>query len=150
MKHFLDFYIKDINIESEIPFLPLSNINQLRRELLEELMQKRIEHYNKILHQWQKPLKYTEYFTKEVNYKANVHNKSAEEFYNKCGVKVTEYSFETEPLKRQVELMHCKHCIKYALNMCKSPQKLILKDEYGKTYPLKFNCKNCEMFVLSN
>lgn len=145
-----DFYIQDIKIESKIPFLPLSDINQLRREILEELMQKRIEYFNKNLHQWQKPLKYTEYFTKEVDYKANVHNKSAEEFYNKCGVSVTEYSLETQSPKRQVELMHCKHCIKYALNMCKSPKQLVLRDEYGKTYPLKFNCKNCEMFVLSN
>ena len=52
--------------------------------------------------------------------------------------------------KRQIELMRTKHCIKYALNMCKSPQNLLLKDENNKLYPLKFDCKNCEMSVMSN
>ena len=49
-----------------------------------------------------------------------------------------------------IEFMHTKHCIKYALDMCKSPKKLFLIDEKGKKYPLKFDCKNCEMYVLSN
>ncbi len=41
-----DFYISDIKITTELPFLPVSNINKLRRELFEELMAKRIEVYN--------------------------------------------------------------------------------------------------------
>ena len=46
--------------------------------------------------------------------------------------------------------MRCKHCIKYALGMCKSPENLILRDAYNNIYPLKFDCKNCEMSVLSS
>jgi putative protease len=94
-------------------------------------------------------MNYTNYFTNEVDYRANVHNQSAQDFYEKCGVKVLEPSFEKKKPNRQVELMRCKHCIKYALNMCKSPKKLILRDSYGNVYPLKFDCKNCEMKVLS-
>ena len=60
-----------------------------------------------------------------------------------------EFSFESNKPNRQVELMRCKHCIKYALNMCKSPKSLVLRDEKGKAYPLKFDCKKCEMSVLS-
>ena len=48
-----------------------------------------------------------------------------------------------------IELMRTKHCIKYALNMCKASQKLFLVDEKGIQYPLIFDCKNCEMAVLS-
>ena len=111
-------------------------------------MEARIETYNNNKLK-QAPMNYTKYYTDKVDYRANIHNKSAEEFYQKCGAGVLEYSFESKQPARQVEVMRCKHCIKYALNMCKSPQKLVLKDEYGKKFPLKFNCKDCEMSVLS-
>ena len=58
-------------------------------------------------------------------------------------------SLETKLSKGEAELMRTKHCIKYALGMCKSPQKLVLKDEFGKKYPLKFDCAKCEMAVIA-
>lgn len=144
-----DFYIEDIKIETELPFMPVSEINNLRRLLLEKLMDKRIKEYNNNIRQSQKEIKYAKFFLKEVDYRANVHNQSAKLFYEKSGVSVLEPSFESLKPNRQVALMHCKHCIKFALNMCKSPKKLILRDELGKAYPLKFDCKNCEMYILS-
>ena len=145
-----DFYIADIKIapDIELPFMPVSKVNEFRRCLFQELMQKRLEVYvqNKPA---QKPLKYAKYFTSEVDYRANVHNSYAKEFYEKCGAKVLEPSFEKVKPNRRIELMRCKHCIKYALNMCKSPQKLAIRDSHGKIYPLKFDCKKCEMSVLS-
>lgn len=145
-----DFYINNIEINTELPFMPVSEINKLRRELLNELMQKRLETYQEKIQEKQKEMSYTEYFEKEVDYRANIHNSEAKEFYEKCGAKVLEPSFESKKPQRAVALMHCKHCIKYALNMCKSPENLVLKDEKGSVYPLKFDCKNCEMFVMSN
>lgn len=144
-----DFYIEDIEINSEIPFMPVSEINQFRRTIFEELMEKRIEYYNNNIKETQKPLKFVPYFLKEVDYRANVHNESSKQFYEQCGVKVSEPSLESRVPNRQVALMRCKHCIKFALNLCKSPKNLVLKDEFGKTYPLKFDCKNCEMSVMS-
>ena len=145
-----DFYISDIKIATELPFMPVSEINSLRRELLEKLMEARLEKYNAEIRQWQQSMKYVKYFQEEVDYRANIHNSSAKKIYEKSGVNVLEPSFETQKPNRQVALMRCKHCIKYALNMCKSPKNLVLKDEYGKIYPLKFDCKNCEMSVMSN
>jgi putative protease len=144
-----DFYIADIKIapDAELSFLPVSVVNGLRRDLFGKLMLKRLEVYEKN-RAFQKPLKHVQYFVPEVDYRANIHNKSAKEFYEKCGVKVLELSFETKEPNREAELMHCKHCIKYALNMCKSPKKLFLRDSHSKIYPLKFNCKACEMFVM--
>ncbi len=145
-----DFYIFDIKIapDTQLPFLPISEVNALRRTLFNNLMQKRLKIYeNKRVKQ--KPLRYANYFAQEIDYRANVHNKSARDFYEKCGVKVLEPSFEFKQPKRQVELMRCKHCIKYALNMCKSPKKLFLRDSYNKLFPLNFNCQKCEMSVLS-
>ena len=142
-----DFYIEDIKIISEIPFMPISEINNLRRELFEQLMKKRIEIYYQNKEKG-RVLKHQPYYVKEVDYRANIHNSSAKEFYENAGVEVKEMSFESCKTKRQVALMRCKHCIKYALNMCKSETHLVLRDEFGKIYPLRFNCKSCEMEVM--
>ena len=145
-----DFYIESITIYTELPFMPVSEINQLRRDLLTKLMKERIKIYNTKIRQTQKEMNYTEYYEKEVDYHANIHNNSAKLFYEKCGANVIEPSFESKTPNRQIELMRCKHCIKYALNICKSPLDLQLRDEFGKTYPLKFDCKNCEMSVVTS
>ncbi len=141
-----DFYIKDIKIASEVPFMPVSELNRLRRECFDRLMQKRLSEYKREI---QKPIKTKEYYKKEVDYRANIHNKTAQKFYEEAGVNVIEGSFESKTPERQVELMRTKHCIKYALDICKSKENLILVDEKGQEYPLRFDCKNCEMAVLS-
>ena len=142
-----DFYIEDIKIASELPFMPVSRINELRRSAFDKLMQKRLDEYKREEH---KNLVYCPYYKSQIDYRGNVHNLSAKDFYKKCGAEVCEMSLETELPKHPVELMRTKHCIKYALGMCKSPEKLVLRDEYGKVYSLKFDCKKCEMSVLNN
>ena len=141
-----DFYIEDIKIASELPFMPVSLINQLRRQAFDLLMQERLKNYKR---EEQKSLNYAPFYKQEVDYRANVYNKEAKEFYSKCGCKVLEPAMEEKLPNHPVELMRTKHCIKYALNMCKSPQKLVLEDEHGKTFPLVFDCKNCEMVVMN-
>ena len=140
-----DFYISEFEINSEIPFMPVGKVNELRRTLFKELINKRIEIYNTQIKQKQKKMNLAKYYTSEGDYRLNVHNHIAKEFYEKCGADVKEPSLET----KIPELMRCKHCIKYALNMCSSPKKLFLRDEQNKLYPLEFNCKLCEMSVLS-
>ena len=77
-----DFYIKDIKIESTIPFMPVKGVNELRRILFTQLTKLRIESYpNKI----QKPMKYVKYYQDKVDFRANVLNKEAAEFYKLCG-----------------------------------------------------------------
>ena len=89
----------------------------------------------------QSPLKYAKFYKSEDDYHANVYNDEAKEFYNKCGCQIVGDN-------SALELMRTKHCIKYALNMCKSSKKLFLVDEKGAKYPLKFDCRNCEMVIL--
>ncbi len=141
-----DFYIIHIKINSDIPFMPISEINELRRNVFDELMKKRLSEYKR---DTQKTLKYADFYKKELDYRANVHNKNAQDFYEKCGSGVNEWSMETNIPNRQIELMRTKHCIKYALNMCKSSKKLFLKDEKNVIFPLKFDCKKCEMVLIT-
>lgn len=143
-----DFYVQNVDIIGQLPFMPISQINEIRRRILLDLMNERLRNYKR---EPQKSLKYAEFPQKELDYRANIFNEEAKRFYENCSCKVCEMAFEYGNTKsKPIELMHTKHCIKFALNMCKSPQKLFLEDEKGKKYPLKFDCKNCEMYVLSN
>lgn len=139
-----DFYVEAIEISEEIPFMPISQINEIRRTILEKLMNERLKNYKREL---QKPLKLVKFPKETLDYKANIHNQCAKEFYENCGCEVCEMSAESGALPK--ELMRTKHCLKFAFNMCKSPKKLFLIDEKGKKYPLMFDCKNCEMVVLA-
>ena len=139
-----DFYVEAIEISEEIPFMPISQINEIRRTILEKLMNERLKNYKREL---QKPLKLFKFPKENLDYRANIHNKCAKEFYENCGCEVCEMSAESGAFP--TELMRTKHCLKFAFNMCKSPKKLFLIDEKGKKYPLMFDCKNCEMFVLA-
>ena len=138
-----DFYTETIKVENP-PFLPISEINELRRKILKNLIEKRIRNYKT---EKQKQLKYTKYIKDFADYHENIHNKEAEEFYKNCGCEIKEKSLESTKKFEEKELMRTKHCLKYAFNKCKSPEKLFIKDEKGKLYKLSFDCKNCEMVI---
>lgn len=148
-----DFYLGEITITtSNLPFLPVSKINELRRELLQNLMEVRIKNYPKIV---QKPICYTNFPTKKVDYRANVYNDYAEKFYNSCNCKVCEHAVESNArVNKNVELMRTKHCLRFSAGLCSKKQNysknLYLQDENGKKYLLKFDCKNCEMVILNS
>ena len=138
-----DFYVKDIKISGEIPFLPVSSVNSIRREILDNLLKERLKNYR---HEIQKTLKYARYPQSEIDYRGNVNNSFAETFYKNCGCTVTAPAFE-KIRPQNATLMQTKHCLKYALGICKSPGKLYLIDEKGKKYALEFDCKNCMMLI---
>ena len=143
-----DFYhIETVFEDDEIPFLPLSKINELRRELLSLLTEERLRNYRR---KPQKPIGYVQFPMREVDYHANIYNDEAKYFYENCNVNVKEFALEySKKIPSGIELMRTKHCLKYAAGLCGSPSnKLFLLDEKRK-YPLKFDCKNCEMVILS-
>lgn len=144
-----DFYTGNISIEDEsIPFLPVSKINELRRQILSLLMDERLKNYKRIA---QKHIKYAKFPEEKMDYRANVYNKKAMEFYQKCQCEVSEMALESQvKIPSNIELMRTKHCLKFASGMCgKTCGKLYLQDVKGKKYPLGFDCKNCEMVVYS-
>lgn len=144
-----DYYTISTSIEDDIiPFLPVSVINELRRNLLNLLSKERLSNYTRNV---QKPIKYSSFPIDEVDYRANILNSEAKSFCENCHVKVSEYALESSAkIPKGIELMRTKHCLKYSMNLCgKSCKNLFLTDEKGKKYPLKFDCKNCEMVILN-
>lgn len=142
-----DFYVQSVNLNCELPFMPVSAVNELRREILAKLTGERIKNYPREV---QKPLNYTVFPKKELDFSANIHNQTSKTFYENCGCEVCEMSLESGVSPKGKCLMQTKLCLKYAFNMCKSPKKLFLTDEKGKKYPLKFDCKNCTMLIYNN
>ena len=137
------------NIEfklEQLPFLPVSKINELRREILEQLSEKILSKYRT---KKQKPVDIAKFPKDEGDYRLNVHNSKARMFYEMCDCKIEENSFESIKNHKNKELMRTRHCLRRALLGCKSQEELFLVDEKGAKYPLCFDCKNCEMVILA-
>ena len=143
-RHYL---VEKITFKTEkLGFLPVSAINELRREILEKLSQKILSNYKT---KKQKPIDIAKFTQSKGDYHLNVHNSKAKEFYELCDCKIIENSFESIENHKNKELMRTKHCLKRAALGCKSSEELFLVDEKNVKYPLKFDCENCEMVILA-
>lgn len=135
-------------------FLPISKINEIRREVLEQLMDIRIKEYKREEHQITKTNH--PYPVKELDFTYNVSNQLAREFYKRHGVTEIEKAFELQWDPGKSRVMVTKYCVKYELGKCarfqrdtmgeKVVEPLILK-QGELEYKLKFNCKPCEMEI---
>ena len=143
------FFAKNIKISKDFDlFLPVSEINEIRRNLVANLQKICAENYE--YQRRNTTFTIPEYPHKELDYTFNVSNKSAKEFFEKAGCKVNEYAPECTK-KEHITLMKTKHCLRDFAGMClkKYPDKkqLYLVDELGKKYKLEFDCKNCVMKI---
>ena len=140
------FEVENIHTEGEkIPHLKLSEWNALRSEIVEELKNKILAQYEP--RQRSLDFKPPKFFAQKADYSFNIANKCAKDFVENCGCKVVE--FAPEVTNKYGKLMQTKHCLKREFGMCKKPcPKLFLADEFGKKFPLNFDCKNCQMEIL--
>lgn len=139
-----NFYVSNVEIRDCLGFLPVSAINEIRRNILKKLEMERVKNYVSMS---ENQLKYTEFIFKTHDYRANVLNDRAKDFYEKCKCEITEFAPEKTKNFSQKELMRTKHCLKFSFDICKSKEQLYLVDEKGGKYKLSFDCKNCEMIV---
>lgn len=144
-----EFFAKNIKISKDFDlFLPVSEINEIRRNLVANLQKICAENYE--YQRRNTTFTIPEYPYKELDYTFNVSNKSAKEFFEKAGCNVNEYAPECTQ-KEHITLMKTKHCLRDFAGMClkKYPDKkqLYLVDELGKKYKLEFDCKNCVMKI---
>lgn len=141
------FYVKKFELKNtELPFMPISAINQLRRDLLDNLLAERLKNYPKEV---QKHICYADFPDKIADYKFNIFNDEAVKFYEECKVNIKECALESsDNIKPGTEVMRTKHCLKFATGLCGKPCKpLYLENSKGIKYPLFFDCKNCEMVI---
>lgn len=148
------FEVNEVKIETkDAYFIPASIMAEWRRDLLERL---EAERENKRPQNRQAfPTTGHPFVSTELDYRANIHNHLAEEFYKQHGVTHIEPSFEKEP-RTQVALMTCKHCLRFSLGFCpkqkeskQTPKEpLFLIGDKGQKYQLRFDCLRCEMQLI--
>ncbi len=141
------FACKSITIDlKEMYFIPLSILNQLRRDTIKNLLAEREKNRSKKTARIM--ANDVPYPIKNIGYLGNCLNKKAENFYRRHGARVIEFAAESGIDMSRRMVMASKYCIKRELNLCKKDLKgLHLIDEDNRKYPLKFNCKECRMEI---
>ncbi len=148
------FSISNVVIQtSKTFFIPSAQLADIRRTLiglLEEAREKNRKKANSYFLRTSHP-----YIVSKLDYRGNVHNHKAEDFYKQHGVTSISPSFEAKETPK-AELMRCKHCIRYAIGACpkenkeatqKMKEPLSLITNTGVKLSLVFDCKNCEMVI---
>lgn len=137
-------------------FYRISELSELRRKLIEDLNKANFESYHSDKRREENKNAISP--NRNLDYKDNVANKLAEEFYKSHGVKVIEKAKEvTRQFEKGDVLMTTRHCILRELGMCLKEKRqsdefrlpLYLHYDTGK-FKLDFDCKKCEMKLLKN
>lgn len=140
-----NFKLKDITINAKtLPHIKLSELNAIRTSIISKLENKILENYtpNKRETKFEIP----QFPQKELDSSFNVANDISEDFYKKAGAITKEYA--PEITNKYNKLMTTKHCLKREFQLCaKDVGNLFLEDEFKNKYPLKFDCKNCQMEI---
>lgn len=142
------FDIQGININGTLSFIPTSEINAIRRELLEKLTADQGKVYQKGAFNLITP---TRMGIDSISYKGNVTNSAARAFYTECGVKEIEEGVELRDSLEGVELMRTKYCILREMGACRkktTKNDNLYLENGGRRLALSFDCKNCEMVLL--
>ena len=145
------YLVENIFIDEDFDyFIPVSRLNKIRREFMEEYDKYRIENYKVSL----RDLKYEQpkYPCKNLDYSFNISNRLAEEFYKEADACVEQNAFECN--NKGKILMTSKHCIRREMGICLKKKNqfsddLFLVDEKGKKFKLIFDCKTCKMKIES-
>ena len=145
----------NITIPDDFPwFVPSSLLAQMRRDACT-----RVRDCSKTVHpspQTVHPSPLTYKNPSRPPYLLNASNTLAVEFYRQLGVEAS--AFETQKKHGEGEkLMQCRFCLRHALGYCvnkggRKPQwkePLFLRLPDGRKFQLQFNCKRCEMYLLS-
>ena len=150
------FRLRSVAIETEGErFIPASQLTEWRRTVCRALEQNHQTAYTTdragtVDHERLKALT-----PEAIPFTANVANAKARAFYLEHGAKTVEPAFETKEPQGETVIMTCRHCIRHALGIClkttkDSPRQLSLRLPDGRTFPLRFDCRRCEMKVTTS
>jgi putative protease len=149
------FIVDDIQVNfSNNWFLPISKVNEIRREALEQLIDIRVNDYHR--EEFQITKTDHPYPVEKLDFTYNVSNHLAKAFYKRHGVTEIEKAFELQWDPGKARVMTTKYCVKYELGKCARFQRETMGEKvvepltltHGENaYKLKFNCKPCEMEI---
>lgn len=139
------FACTDVHLETrEVYFLPVSQLNRSRRQLVERLLEVR-QDYRPCL-PGEVSRNTVPYPQKHLTYRGNVLNAKAEAFYRRHGVETIEPAAESGLDMSGRLVMKTKLCLQRELGLCRGAgtsrvtQPWTLQDEDGHQYEVRFRC----------
>ncbi len=150
------FAPRHIAVETEGErFIPSSTLAEWRRELAEKHLRTHRLSYHSESAAPRDGKKLDEAAVQAADFTSNVSNALARRFYTRHGAASPAPAFELRQPDGDAALMTCRHCIRRALGCClktedgkKLPRQLALRLGDGRMFPLRFDCKRCEMLVM--
>lgn len=145
--------------QTEGLFIPASLLTAARRAVTDALQQEILRNYRRETQAASRPVPDNCGHCITKDYRENVSNRLAADFYASHGAEHIAPAFELRRPEGQSVLMECRHCLRLALGACrkhcgedcrKLHEPLALRLPDGKSFPLQFDCRNCRMLVLSN
>lgn len=136
-------------------FIPASQLTEVRRQLVAAL-----DTANEATYRFdaRRPEnREAKYPSMSLDYRDNVANPLAAEFYREHGVTGIEPALEAAESKRDTDglvVMTTRHCILREMGMCRKehpkhrPKEPLTMTSANLRYRLRFDCKNCEMQVI--
>jgi putative protease len=148
-----DFECRGVELELEKPiFLPVSEINALRRGALEALAEEREKARPRA--EGGARINTLPYPEKELTYNGNVLNKKAAAFYRRHGVEQIEPAAESGLRMKGRKVMTTRYCLRHQMGMCaRQPETRHIAEPWtlidceGNRLRLNFCCDRCEMEV---
>ena len=133
--------------------LAAATLNELRRRAILQLEETRRDWH--LHHRTHSPslavrqANHTPYFETALDYRANILNSRAEQFYRRHGVTQIDYGVEKTHDFTGKALMTTKYCLRYELGLCLKQHPSSRGDLYLRNnrnwFKLSFNCQQCQM-----
>jgi collagenase-like PrtC family protease len=146
------FECPDLQLDTkDTYFLPVARLNAAKRELVEQLL--RIREANRPRGTGGVQKNRVPYPERHLTYLGNALNEKAGAFYRRHGVQNIAPAAEAGlDLSGQV-VMTTKLCLRKELGLCsgsrsKAAEPLILEDEDGRRFHVRFRCGSCGMDIL--
>ncbi len=148
-----EFVCADLQIDlPQEYFFPLSVLNALRRDMVQELRGERLRNFPRLCGGVK--INDVPYPESTLSFLGNVLNAKAEAFYRRHRVVDIEPAAESGLDLTGRKVMTTKHCIKFELGGCplqdqpsEISEPLYLVDEKGLRLRLAFNCRECVMEI---
>lgn len=141
------FICTDVRLRTQsVYFLPVATINALKRGLVERMTRLRqsfrpVRHETLIRNTVPCP-------DKKLTWHENVLNQKASEFYRRHAVEMIEPAAESGLDLRGQTVMTTKYCLRRQLGLCEpNAAPLILEDEDGRLFRVRFLCGPCGMEI---
>jgi 23S rRNA 5-hydroxycytidine C2501 synthase len=148
------YRVTGLTIHPQQPgFFPVSTLNGIRRDALEELTRIRLKNYPR------QTIRFAPnnalYPEKTLDFRANALNEHARRFYERHGVESIEPAFETLSDTTGKTVMTTRYCIRHQLDLCPTysrsshpPREPLRINDSHHTYRLEFDCRQCRMRVI--